>query len=102
MKFIFFLLLGSLISANPASGATKTGGDKAVSKAFVCFMAGIELIDNDRNLDNTSKAKKFRQLCSLTGLNASSAVKIIEQYKNRPEEWQTIQTSVIEMLQSKK
>jgi hypothetical protein len=102
MKFIFFLLLGSLISANPASGATKAESDKAASKAFVCFMAGIELIDNDRNLDNTAKAKKYKQLCSLTSLDAASAIKIIEHYKDRPGEWQTIQTSVIEMLQSKK
>ena len=102
MKFIGVLTVGALVFAGSAAGADKAGRDFVPSKAVVCFVAGIELIDNARNLDDTIKAKKYKQLCSLTGLNAASASKIIEHYKDRPEEWQTVETSVIEMLQSNK
>jgi len=88
--------------AGSAAELTKRGAILFLQKAVVCFVAGIELIDNARNLDDTTKAKKYKQLCSLTGLNAASASKIIEHYKDRPEEWQTVETSVIEMLQSNK
>jgi len=100
MKFIIIPVFGALVFTGNASGATKAGSDTAASKAFVRFMVGMELIDNDRNLDTMARVKKYKQLCSLTGMNAASAVKIIEQFKNRPEEWQTMQTTVIEMLQS--
>jgi hypothetical protein len=100
MKFLTVLIIGTMFCAGSAPGAAKTEGDLAASKAVICFMAGLELIDSDRNLDGAAKAKKYKQLCSLTGLNAASAAKIIEQYKNRPEEWQTVQTSVMEMLQT--
>jgi hypothetical protein len=100
MKFLAVPIAGVLFFAGLVSGSTKAGGDFSVSKAFVRYLAGIELIDNGRNLDNTEKAKKYKQLCFLTGLNAASAEKIVEQYKNRPEEWQKVQMSVIEMLQS--
>jgi hypothetical protein len=100
MKFLIIPIVGVLFFAGLASGSTKAGSGLVVSKAFICYMAGIELIDNGRNLDNAAKEKKYRQLCSLTGLNAASAAKIIEQYKNRPEEWQKVQTSVMELLQA--
>lgn len=100
MKLIFFLAVLSLLYFNPATAAAAAPGALSPSKAFIRFMAGIELIDTNHNLDNATKAKKFKQLCSLTGLNAASAIAVIEQYKNRPQEWQTVQTSVIEILQS--
>jgi hypothetical protein len=100
MKNLIIKIVGVLICAGLASGATIPGGDSVVSQAFIQYMAGIQLIDNGRGLDNEAKARKYRQLCSLTGLNAASAAKIIEQYKNRPEEWQKVQSAVIELLQS--
>ena len=100
MKFIIIPVCGALVFTGNSLGATTAGSDTAASKAFVRFMVGVELIDNDRNFNTAARVKKYKQLCSLTGMNAASAVKIIEQYKNRPEEWQTMQTTIIEMLQA--
>jgi hypothetical protein len=92
--------LCALLTAGGAVFAKPGAQDDARDKSFVAYLAGIELIDNAHALDNAAKAKQYRRLCSLTGLDGASAIKMIETYKSRPEAWQKIQESIIQILQS--
>ena len=92
--------LCALFTASGVAWAKPGAQDGAGEKSFVAYLAGIEPIDNAHALDNAAKAKQYRRLCSLTGLDGASAIKMIETYKSRPEPWQKIQESIIQILQS--
>jgi hypothetical protein len=100
MKSVIAAIAMLSIFFGPVSADPKTASDNAVLQPFTTYLAGIELIDNDHKLDSAAKAKQYRRLCSLTGFNALSAIKMIEGYKSRPEAWQKIQESLVQILQS--
>jgi hypothetical protein len=69
-------------------------------KQFVEYLAGTELIMNDRSGSQKVHAEKYLKLCALTGVDEASAEVFIRSYGLRPEQWRKIQAQVLEMLQS--
>jgi hypothetical protein len=70
--------------------------------AFTQYLAGIELLGNDHRMDNKTKARRYRQLCALTGVDAGSAIKFLKRYGDKPAQWQKVQTSVVDALEALK
>jgi len=89
---IILLMQGTLIAVKPEK-------DADVAR-FVEYLAGTSLITNDKRLSEKGHAEKYRQLCKRTGVNAAMAEAFLRGYEQRPEEWQTVQSAVLKVLDS--
>lgn len=80
-----------LISAN----ASFSGTDKEKEAEF---FAGVTLLQQKTDLKPEEKAAKFRELESLTGVSAAEAKRVLEQYRDRPEEWKKMDSVMVKLL----
>jgi len=62
------------------------------------FFAGVTLLQQKTNLKPGEKAAKFRELAVLTGISAPEAKTVLERYRERPEEWQKIDSIMMKLL----
>jgi hypothetical protein len=101
MKKHFFLsgiiILTWVVFAN-ANNTLKT--DLPYNKHYIEYMAGIELLSNDKLSSPEEKAEKYRKLCRYTRVNADSVEAFIKSYSTKPDEWQKIQAAVMELIQT--
>jgi hypothetical protein len=97
-KHIFLsgiIILTGVIFAN---NTLKT--DFPYNKHYIEYMAGIELLSNDKLSSPEEKAEKYRKLCRYTRVNADSVEAFIKSYSTKPDEWQKIQAAVMELIQT--
>jgi hypothetical protein len=71
-----------------------------VDAKFVQFLAGIELLDSEKNQGERRTAEKYAELCRITGLNSDSVVARIERYTDKPQDWQKVRIKVLELLKT--
>lgn len=65
---------------------------------FVSFLAGVLLLEEDKNLPAEQKAEEYRQLQHITGISTVDAVRYIERYRNRPDEFKKVYTEILSQL----
>jgi hypothetical protein len=96
MKKCILLLFACSIMCGRCALAQHT-----VRDPFVVYVAGIELIAGDKTLGPEERARRYHELCMITGITGEKAKKIVLQYKNDPAGWEKIEISVMELLQKK-
>jgi hypothetical protein len=74
--------------------------DMPIDEKFVQYIAGVELLDRSKSMSGIVLAGKYRELCSITGIAADSAVNRIMRFKSQPALWQKIQEKALELLQT--
>ena len=62
------------------------------------FFSGVYLLQTSPGLSNAEKARKFRELEMLTGIDAKKAAMLLSSYGQRPVEWRKLCDSMIPML----
>jgi hypothetical protein len=78
-----------------------TAAENIRESNFAAYIAGIELIINDKNLSPEGQARCYRRLCTITGISGEKAKAFILQYKTDPAGWQKFETMVTDLLQKK-
>ncbi len=61
---------------------------------FASFLAGILLIQENKDLSNEQKAHAYLQLQKITGISSSEAIQLISSFRDRPEEFKQIHLSI--------
>jgi hypothetical protein len=92
------MALGLLIQVPCAT----EGADVPVNQKYCYYLAGMTLLNNDHKDNDTVKVQKYKQLSVLTGVTAKAAQTFINLYKNNPDAWQKIQTSITEIIEKNK
>lgn len=65
------------------------------SENFSSFLAGVLLIEENKNLTQAQKAHEYRQLQQLTGVCGLEAIRFIDSFRNRPLELKALYGSII-------
>jgi hypothetical protein len=87
LVFIFnFLVILFLIAADSIEASS--------TKNFASFLAGILLIEENKNLSPDQKAREYKQLQQITGISGSEAIQFINSFRDAPAEFKKIYTSV--------
>jgi hypothetical protein len=74
-----------------ASGNTK-------EKQFIC---GILLLNSKPKMNDSIKLLRYSELEKVTGVSGNEAISFIERYREKPEEWKKIETSILKLLDKK-
>ncbi len=61
---------------------------------FASFLAGILLIEENRNLSSGQKAIEYKKLQQITGISGSDAIRFINSYRDKPAEFKKIYASI--------
>jgi len=83
--FNFFFLL--FLAVANSIGASS-------NENFASFLAGILLIEENKNLSSEQKALEYKQLQQITGISGSEAIEFINSFRDNPAEFKEIYTSV--------
>ena len=81
-------------------GSSSSVCAESKKERFVQFLAGCELLWHGKTLEDTARARTYRQLVELTGIDNRTACRIADRYKDRPSDWNEIVQAVRELLQS--
>jgi hypothetical protein len=66
---------------------------------LAAYLAGVELLQSADHLSANIVARRYHELVHLTGIDAPEAAALIEQYKNRPEQWKRVQEMIATNLE---
>jgi hypothetical protein len=88
-RIILIVIFSSLCAY--ASGNTK-------EKQFIC---GILLLNSKPAMKDSIKHLRYAELEKVTGVSGNEAISFIERYREKPEEWQKIETSILKLLENK-
>jgi hypothetical protein len=62
------------------------------------FFAGVFLLQSTTDLSAERKARLFHELGTLTGINAATAMRLLNYYRLKPAEWQHLCAAINELL----
>ncbi len=100
MKYIKILsIIIPLVFSFPLFAKNLSQIEEQNYKNFVNYISGVFLIEQNKDLKQDVRAEKYNQLCLITNFNAKKATEFIMKYKNKPNQWQRVQTSILETLQ---
>jgi hypothetical protein len=86
------LLTGGIVSSVRAS---------STEERLVTFLAGCELLNRASAMEPDVRADALRWLIAHTGITPERAVKLIERYRKRPEDWRKVLEEVRQVLEPK-
>lgn len=64
------------------------------TEKFASFLAGILLIEENRNSSSEQKVLEYKQLQQITGICGSEAIQFIDSFRNNPAEFKEIYTFI--------
>jgi hypothetical protein len=70
-----------------------SGGDREAA-----FFSGLILLQSATLLPAEQKAAKYRELQMMTGITGAKAKALLSVYRNRPEEWQRLYSTMQSLL----
>jgi hypothetical protein len=82
------LLLAGTAFSLPASKAGKEAE----------FFSGVVLLQSTAALTAEQKAEKYRELQMMTGITGARAQKLLAAYRDNPEDWQQINSTITKLL----
>ena len=90
----------ALLLLFPAAAEDTAKSVMAAEGKFIQYLAGIELLEHSKGESGAVLARRYGELCSITGFAADSAAHRVMQFKNRPTLWQNVRSKVLELVQS--
>jgi hypothetical protein len=85
-------ILFILLVAATCSGPTPSKEKQAQ------YFAGVFLLQSAADPNSQRTTELFHELETLTGINAAKAMKLLNEYRENPEQWQNISVSIQTIL----
>lgn len=62
------------------------------------FLAGVFILESRKDLSDTLKAVRFRELEAVSGMKASDARALLASLRTRPEEWKRLHDTMMQIV----
>ena len=94
---VVLIICGGLFSlfSGPNESSAETEPER-----FRQYLIGIKYLETANELSHEEKVAYYEKLVALTDFTADKAKKYLMQYKDDPEKWEKIISSVIKMLEN--
>jgi hypothetical protein len=66
---------------------------------LACFLAGSVLLGRSTDVEGKQRDRAYQGLCAATGLQSAEALTLLQEYRDRPEEWSKLLTRAREMTE---